>query len=189
MVLCKHYFAYLIQVKNLTLKSFQLFLLVVFFIEVTFLSQISPFSRNLNCHWKCREQKENFQTILMIIFWNFTIFYYRSDSPQVKGNLISSMAKLVYKLPQELQNDLRLRISGSQEILEKYAQCIVSLPELRLCKQQLKTRKNRCQTFLFLSSFTGLLHFVLNILFGFVEYKESALFIIYHSCKLKTLSK
>ena len=31
MDLCKHYFAYLIEVKNLTLKSFQLCLLVLFF--------------------------------------------------------------------------------------------------------------------------------------------------------------
>ena len=30
MVLCKHYFAYLIQVKNVTQKSFQLYVLIVF---------------------------------------------------------------------------------------------------------------------------------------------------------------
>ena len=33
-------------------------------------------------------------TILVIIFWSFTIFQNRSDSPQVKGNLISSIANL-----------------------------------------------------------------------------------------------
>ena len=49
-------------------------------------------------------------TILVIIFWNFTIFQYRSNSPQVKGNLISSIANLVYELPHELPNDLKLRI-------------------------------------------------------------------------------
>ena len=47
-------------------------------------------------------------TILDIIFWNFTIFQYRSDSPQVKRNLTSSIANLVYVLPHELPNDLRL---------------------------------------------------------------------------------
>ena len=52
--------------------------------------------------------------ILIIIFWNFTILQYRSDSPQVKRNLISSIANLVYELPHELPNDLRLR--KSQEI-------------------------------------------------------------------------
>ena len=75
---------------------------------------MSTFSRNLNHHWKCREQKENFQKILVIICWNFTIFEYKSDSPQAKGNLISSIANLVYGLPNELPNNLR--DLGSQEI-------------------------------------------------------------------------
>ena len=43
--------------------------------------------------------------ILVIIFWNFTIFQCRYDSPQVEQNLISSIANLVYELP-----------IGSQEI-------------------------------------------------------------------------
>ena len=38
-------------------------------------------------------------TILVVIYWNFTIFQYRSDSPQVKGNFISSIANLVLELP------------------------------------------------------------------------------------------
>ena len=45
-----------------------------FLIELSFLSQMNTFYRNMNDHWKCREQKENFQTILVIIFWNFTVF-------------------------------------------------------------------------------------------------------------------
>ena len=43
MVLCKSYFGCLIWVKNLTLKSFQPGLLVVF---------------RQNYHWKCRGQKK-----------------------------------------------------------------------------------------------------------------------------------
>ena len=35
-----------------------------------------------------------------------------------------------------------------------------------------KTRKNKYQTFLFLSSFTGLLYFVPNILSGIVDYGD-----------------
>ena len=54
-------------------------------------------------------------TILIIIFWNFIIFKYRSDSPQVKRNFILSIAKL----PHELPNDLRLRILGNWEIFKK----------------------------------------------------------------------
>ena len=38
---------------------------------------------------------------------------------QVKQNLKSSIANLVYELPHELVNDLRLRILENQEILEK----------------------------------------------------------------------
>ena len=45
-------------------------LIGTFLIELTFLSQMSTLSRNLNHHWKCREKKENFQTILAIIFCN-----------------------------------------------------------------------------------------------------------------------
>ena len=41
------------------------------------------------------------------------------DSPQVKRNLIISIANLVHQLPQELPNDLRFRILGNKEILEK----------------------------------------------------------------------
>ena len=59
-------------------------------------------------------------TILVIIFLNFKISQYRSDLPQVKGNLIFSIANLVYELPHELPNDLRFRILGNWKILEKF---------------------------------------------------------------------
>ena len=56
--------------------------------------------------------------ILVIIFWNFANFLRRSDSPQVKWNLISSAANLVNKLPHVLRKNLRLSISGNKKILE-----------------------------------------------------------------------
>ena len=96
----------------------------IFLIEVTFLSYVSTFFRYVNHHWKCREQKENFQEILIIIFWNFTIFQYRSNSPQVKGTLISSIANLVYELPNELPNDFRLRILGNIRKISNLSGCI-----------------------------------------------------------------
>ena len=52
-------------------------------------------------------------TILVILFSSFTM----CDSPQVKRNVISSIANLVYELPHELPNDLRLRVLGNKEIL------------------------------------------------------------------------
>ena len=47
-------------------------------------------------------------------------------------------------------------------------QGLLSIQELKLCEQQLNKTENRYQTFLFLSGFTGLLHFVQNILFWIV---------------------
>ena len=47
------------------------------------------------------------------------MFQYRSDQPQVKRNVIPSIANLVQELPHELPNDLRVRISGNIEILGK----------------------------------------------------------------------
>lgn len=46
------------------------------------------------------------------IFWNFIIFWHRSDSVQVKENLIFSVTNFVYTLPYEMPNKLKLRILG-----------------------------------------------------------------------------
>ena len=45
------------------------------------------------------------------------MFQYRPDSPQLKRNVISSVANSVNELPHELSNDLRSRMLGNQEIL------------------------------------------------------------------------
>ena len=80
--------------------------------------------------------------ILVIIFWNFTICQDRSDSPRVKGNLISSIENLAYDLPLKLPNDLRLGILGNIREISNLGghmvQWQVPLQELRLCEQQLK---------------------------------------------------
>ena len=94
---------------------------------------MSAFSRNLNHHWKCREQKENFQTILVIIFWNFIIFLYRSDSPQIKQNLISS------RVVEQLQTQGIRKRDNIRKVLNlggHTTQCLVSLHELKLSQQQ-----------------------------------------------------
>ena len=74
---------------------------------------------------------------------------------------------LVYELPHELLNDLRLRILGNKEILEKSQIWVELYPSAQSPFQKLnfdnsshKTRKSRYQTFLLLSSFTGFLYFV-----------------------------
>ena len=80
------------------------------------------------------------------------------------------MASLVYELPHELSNNLRLRILGNKEILEKSqnlgGDIWVESPfqKLNFGNSSGKIRKNRYQTFVVLSSFTGFLYFVPNIL-------------------------
>ena len=54
-----------------------------------------------------------FSTFLVIILRNFTISEQRSDSLQVKQNLIFSIIKLVYDLPHKLSNNYNF---GSLEI-------------------------------------------------------------------------
>ena len=65
------------------------------------------------------EFSENAPLILVIIFRDFTMFQYWSDSPQVKRNLLSSIANLTHKPIHELSNDLLGEILGNSEILEK----------------------------------------------------------------------
>ena len=47
------------------------------------------------------------------------MFQYRSDSLQVKRNVISSIANVVYELPHDFPVNLRLRILGNKKILGK----------------------------------------------------------------------
>ena len=118
-----------------------------------------------------------YSTILVIIFQNLTMFQYRPDSPQVKRNVISCIANLVYELPHELPNDLRLKTLGNKEILRKSQIWVQTQPSAQSPFQKLnfgnsspKTRKSRYQTFLVLSSFTGFLCFVPNILSEIVAF-------------------
>ena len=58
-------------------------------------------------------------SILVIKFWNFTVFWFRSNSPQVRRNIISIITNLAYELPHGLWNGLRLTILRNYEVLEK----------------------------------------------------------------------
>ena len=80
--------------------------------------------------------------------------------------MISSIANLVYELPHELPNGLKLRILGNNEILRKSQIWMETEPSASSPFQKLifgnssqETRKSRYQTFLILSSFTGCLYF------------------------------
>ena len=81
--------------------------------------------------------------------------------------MISSIANLVYELP----NNLRLRILGNKEILAKSQIWVETQPstqspfqKLNFASSSQKTRKSRYQTFLVLSNFTEFLYLVSNIL-------------------------
>ena len=54
---------------------------------------------------------------MVLIFWNFTMFYCRPNELPVQWNVISIIAHLVYELPREFSKDLRLRILRKNEIL------------------------------------------------------------------------
>ena len=58
-------------------------------------------------------------SITFIIFWDFLISYQVFLSPQVKQWAIITCEYVIYELPYELANDLRLRILGNEEILGK----------------------------------------------------------------------
>ena len=84
----------------------------------------------------------NLYTVLDIIFQNFTVFQYKSNSPQVKRDLIASITNFVYELPHKLPSHLRLwKLRNIRKISNQgghIAQCPVSLPETKVWQQQLK---------------------------------------------------
>ena len=87
--------------------------------------------------------------------------------PQLKRNLISRTINLVYELPHELQNNLRLRISGNKETLKNSQIWMETKPSAQppfkksnFGKSSKKKKKKNTQkyisNFLVLSNFTGL---------------------------------
>ena len=139
-------------------------------IELTILSQVSNFYRNLNLHQNCREQKKHFQAILVIIFWNFIVFQYRSQLPQVKQNLIFSITNAEFQLPQELPNNLRFRIIEKLRNIGKILNLGGDIASAQSPFQKLifgnsnqKACESRYQDFFALPNIAGLLYFLANL--------------------------
>ena len=109
---------------------------------------------------------QEISTILIIIIWNFTIFQCRCSLPQVKGNLISIIANLVFELSHDFPSDLRLGILGNirkiSNLGDYIAQCLISLQQLTLCKQQLKRTQNQIRNFSFSIQFYWVIPFPLK---------------------------
>ena len=109
-------------------------------------------------------------TVLVRIFWNVTMFQYRSNWPEVNPNLTSIITNLLYELPSKL----RLRILGKQEI-EKSQILVKTEPSAQSPSQNLNFGNSNqkylqiYQSFVVLSNFTEFLYFVLNILYKIVD--------------------
>ena len=106
---------------------------------------MSTFSRNFHHHWKCREQKENFQTILVIIFLELYNILVQIRFITSKTKLDIQQSKLGIRVASRAAERLKtqdLRKLGNIRKISNLsgyiAQCLVSLQKLRLCQQQLK---------------------------------------------------
>ena len=55
-------------------------------------------------------------TILVIIFWDLSMFYQSFLSPQVQRIVIINNKHGIYELPQKLANDARVKVLGNSEI-------------------------------------------------------------------------
>ena len=109
-VFCKQYFAYLIQVKNSHQKAFTI-TYYQFFDRTNFFEPNEHFFQKFELSLEVQGAKIKFSENLgHNILELYIMFQCRSDSSQVKGNMISSIANLVYELPNDLPNDLRLRM-------------------------------------------------------------------------------
>ena len=62
----------------------------------------------LNLQGYCRIWTVGRSTIILIIFWDFLMFYQIFLSPPVKRCVITTYKQGIYELPHELPNDLRL---------------------------------------------------------------------------------
>ena len=109
MILCKQCVSFLVQVKHRLQKAF-VFTYCQLFYRMNFFERNENLFQKVQSSLKCREEKENFHTILLIIFWNFTTFQQRPSHLQVNQNVVSSTVNLVYEMSHELSNDIRLRI-------------------------------------------------------------------------------
>ena len=56
---------------------------------------------------------ERQSTVMIIIFWDFLMFYQIFLQPQVKQSMIIGNKHGIYMLPHDLPNDLKLAIVGN----------------------------------------------------------------------------
>ena len=110
--------------------------------------------------------------ILVIIFFNFTVFQYRSDSPQVKLYWRHGTANFVQELPNEMLNDLRIRIFRNQKMLKNakfwFTHSVVSRVSSRNQTLAIAVEKHtkKKPSFFLVQSFQ-ILHFIFSGIAGY----------------------
>ena len=183
MVLCKQYFAYLVQVKNLFQKAFTFFYWQ-FFDRINFVETNENFFQKLQLSLEVQRAGRKFSDNLghnILELCNVLVKIRLTTSKTKRG----IQCNLVYELPHDLPHDLRLRILGNKEMLGKSQIYVETQPSAQSPFQKLKfgnsspkTRKSRGQFFLELSSFTGFLYLVPNILSRIVGVWEVSFFVV-----------
>ena len=163
MVLCKHYFTYLIQVKNVTQKSFQLYVLVVFL--QNFFEPNQHFFQIYESSLKLQRAKTKFSgnpdhNILEL--YNILVQVRFNTSKTELDIQYSKLGKRVGSRVAERLKTQDLRKLGNirkiSDLGRHEAQCPVSLQKIKLWQQQLKNTQKQVPA-LFLSSFTRSLFF------------------------------
>ena len=132
--------------------------------------------------WRHKMQTNVFQTMLVIIYWDFLTLYQIFLSPQVKGIVNISNKHFIYNFYQELPNILRLRILGkwnmlrrSQIFIDLDSSAQSSIKNENFVHRSEKLFKNWSLTFLVEHYFTLGLKFVSYILARIASGKRTLL--------------
>ena len=170
MVFCKHYFVYLIEVKHLTLKSFHFCLLVVFDRSHLFEPNehfFQKFESSLEVQRAKRKFLDNLGHNILELYDILVQILLTTSKTEIYIQYSKLGIRVASRVPQRPKTQDLTKLRNIKKILNlggHIVQCLVSIQELSFCQQQLKNTQNIQQSFIFLSSFTGLLHFLPNIL-------------------------
>ena len=167
MVLFKQYFEYSVQIKNQLQKAFTVSYWQ-FFDETNFFEPNEHFFQKFGSSLEVQRGKKNSNNLGQNCLELYNALK-QTRLPQVKRNVITSKAKMVYECPHELLNDLVLRMLGNKEILRKcqirvetQSSAQPPLDKFNFGSSSQRKCKSRCQTFLVLCNFTGFLNFIPN---------------------------
>ena len=149
MILCKHYFPYLIQVKNLTIKSLQFCLLVVFLIELLFLEPYEHFFQKFESSLEVQGVKSKFSSNIdhnILELYNILVQVRFTTSKAKYIQYIKLGMRVGSRVAEQLKShDLRKlgKIRKIANLGRHIAYCPVSVPEIRLQHYQLESTQKQ----------------------------------------------